>query len=81
MLTTIDHGAAVGAALLTGGDMDTKNKPGQKGGESHTKQPTHPGSEQVRSGTSLERNQGERQQPKVGEPQKQKEGQIKGGKK
>jgi hypothetical protein len=80
VLSAIDIGAAVGAALLTGGDMDTKNKPGQKG-ESHTKQPTRPGSEQVRSGTSLERNQGERQQPKVGEAQKQKEGQIKGGKK
>jgi hypothetical protein len=61
--------------------MDTKNKPGQKGSESHTKQPTRPGSEQVRSGTSLERGQGERQQPKVTEQQKQKEGQIKSGKK
>ena len=59
--------------------MDTKNKPGQKGSESRTKQPTRPGSEQVRSGTGLER-QSERQQPKVGEP-KQKEGQIKSGKK
>ncbi len=60
--------------------MDTKNKPGQKGGESRTKQPTRPGSEQVRSGTSLG-TQSEKQQPKVGEPQKQKEGQIKSGKK
>jgi hypothetical protein len=76
----MDNGSAAGATLLTGGDMDTKNKPGQKGGESHTKQPTRPGSEQVRSGTSLERNQGEKQQPKVGES-KQKEGQIKSGKK
>jgi hypothetical protein len=77
------HGATAGAALLQEADMDTKNKPGQKGSESHTKQPTRPGSEQVRSGTSLERNQGEKQhqQPKVGEAQKHKEGQIKSGKK
>jgi len=61
--------------------MDTKNKPGQKGSESHGKQPTRPGSEQVRSGAGLERQQGERQQPKVSETQKQKEGQIKSGKK
>ena len=57
--------------------MDTKNKPGQKGSE--TKQPTRPGSEQVLSGTGLER-QSERQQPKVGEAQKHKEG-PKSGKK
>jgi hypothetical protein len=59
--------------------MDTKNKPGQKGSE-HTKQPTRPGSEQVRSGTGLERPQ-EKQQPKVTDPQKLKEGHIKSGKK
>jgi len=60
--------------------MDTKNKPGQKGSEARTKQPTRPGSDQVRSGSSLEREQPERQQPKVGEMQQPK-GQIKGGKK
>jgi len=59
--------------------MDTKNKPGQKS-EGRTKQPTRPGSEQVRSGTSLERGQAEKQ-PKVGEMHPPKEGQIKGGKK
>ena len=60
--------------------MDTKNKPGQKGSESHTKQPTRPGSEQVRSGTGLER-QTEKQQPKVTEHKQQKETPIKSGKK
>ena len=78
-MPTIDNGATIGAALLKEEVMDTKNKPGQKGseGQSHTKQPTRPGSEQVRSGTGLER-QSERQQPKVAE--KQKEG-HKSGKK
>jgi hypothetical protein len=60
--------------------MDTKNKPGQKGSEHLTKQPTRPGSEQVRSGTGLER-QSEKQQPKVGEAQKQHKEGPKSGKK
>jgi hypothetical protein len=61
--------------------MDTKNKSGQKGGESHTKQPTRPGSDQTRSGTSMERGQAEKQHPKTSEQHQQKEGQVKGGKK
>lgn len=72
----LDGGTTVGAALLKEEVMDTKNKPGQKS-EGRTKQPTRPGSEQVRSGTSLEREQSEKH-PKAGE---MKEGQIKGGKK
>ena len=71
-MPTIDNGATIGATLLKEKVMDTKNKPGQKGSEaqSHTKQPTRPGSEQVKSGTGLER-QSERQQPKVAEKQKE----------
>jgi hypothetical protein len=51
--------------------MDTKQK---KASESHAKQqPARPGTEQVRSGASIERSEGERiQTPKVGAQQKQK---------
>ena len=61
--------------------MDTKNKPGQKGGESRTKNPTRPEPIQTRVGTSMERSQSERQQPDIPEQHKQKQGQKKGGRK
>jgi hypothetical protein len=62
--------------------MDPKSKAVQKGSESHAKQPARPGTEQVRSGTSMERSESEKiQAPKVGAQQKQKQGQVKSGKK
>jgi hypothetical protein len=60
--------------------MDSKNKPGQKGGESHGKQQQQhrPGTEQVRSGTNIQKGEAEKiQQPKAGEPLKQKHEQVK----
>ena len=53
--------------------MDTKQKGGQKAGEGHSKQ-QRPGTEQVRSGSNIQKGEGERlQTPKQGEQQKQKE--------
>ncbi len=58
-----------------------KSKYGQKGGEGRTKNPTRPEPIQTRSSTNLQRGQSDREQSKVVEPQKQKEGQTKSGKK
>ena len=53
--------------------MDTKQKGGQKAGQGHAKQ-QRPGSEQVRSGSNIQRSEGEKlQTPKQGEQLKQKE--------
>lgn len=61
--------------------MDSKHKAGQKAGEGHSKQ-QRPASEQVRSGANIQRGEGERlQTPKEGEQQKQKQEQVKTGKK
>ena len=61
--------------------MDSKHKAGQKAGEGHSKQP-RPGTEQVRSGSNIQRGEGEvLRTPKEGQQQKQKQEQGKAGKK
>jgi hypothetical protein len=63
--------------------MDSKSKAGQKVGESHAKQqPPRPGTEQVQSGTNIQKSESERvQTQKVGEQLKQKQVHQKSGKK
>jgi len=53
--------------------MDSKNKEkvGQKGSVNHSKPAARPGTEQARSGSGIERQEGERvQAPKQGEAKK-----------